>query len=235
MKIEDDNNPKSPKAVGKRIRYIRDELLGLSRSKFAEKHKNKKITKDALQNWEEARFKGLKVHHVDLLAQAFEEEGVICNRDWLLDGTGDPPRLRSYLDQFMEETTRPIILPVQLKSDEEAIAAELRAFRECHVDAVDAIVSDNALAPCYLPGDYVAGIRYIGTDIEKAIGLPCIVQTQTGQVVTRKVEAGSIDGHFNLLSFKQTTTSENYTMSNVKLFSAAPIIWIRKPLSSFKR
>ncbi|MDF2868141.1 MAG: hypothetical protein K0S11_1611 [Gammaproteobacteria bacterium] len=234
----DDNNPNSAKARGSRLRYIREELLGLSRNKFAERHKEKKLTINNLQNMEDARFKGMKVEHVELLLPALEEEGIICSKAWLLEGTGDPPRFRNYLEHFTGENVaskKNNELIGQEKLEDTAIAAELRAFREGHVDAVDAIISDDALEPCFLTGDYVAGIRYTGVDINQAIGLPCIVQTQTGQVLTRILANGKAEGCYTLAGSKYAT--KDYTLSEVKVFSAAPIVWWRRPLklSSFKR
>lgn len=235
MTINDGIDPSSPQACGRRIKYIRDELLGLSRNKFAEKHKNKSITKDALNNWEEARYKGLKIHHLEILIKAFEEEGVIVDRSWLLNGIGEIPKLRTYLDKSLKESVGSKAAMVQERSEDEAIAAELRTFRENHLDAVDAIIADNAMAPFYLPGDYVAGIRYIGANIENAIGLPCIIQTQSGQVVVRKLDLGTMKDHFNLVGFEQNPTRDKYRINDIRLFSAAPIIWIRKPLAYLKR
>lgn len=231
----DNSNPNSAKARGQRLRYIREEMLGLSRKKFAERHANKKITVNNLQNVEDARFKGMKIEHVELLLPALEEEGIVCSKSWLLEGVGDPPRFRSYLEQFTgeEPTQRTSEVAVHDKPDDAAIAIELRAFHECHVDAVDAIVSDDALDPYFLTGDYVAGIRYTGDAIKNAIGLSCIIQTQTGQVFTRKLAMGKAKGYYTLTASE--FAKKSYTISDVKLFSAAPIIWWRRPLSLIKR
>lgn len=231
-----DNNSNSAKTRGKRLRYIREEMLGLSRNKLAERHKAKKLTINNLQNMEDGRFKGMKVEHVELLLPALEEEGIICSKSWLLEGTGEPPRFRSYLEHFTGENPslkRPTEIITQDKSDDSAIAIELRAFRECHIDAVDAIISDDGLAPCFLAGDYVAGVRYTGSNIKEAIGLACIIQTQTGQVLTRKLTAGNVEGYYTLTG--TGLSKKNHTVTNVKLFSAAPIIWWRRPLALIKR
>lgn len=233
----DDSNSNSAKARGKRLRYIRENMLGLSRNKFARRHKDKKLTINNLQNMEDGRFKGMKVEHVELLMPILEDEGIICSKFWLLEGTGEAPRFGSYLEQISGENPTPAQpsteLNAQDKPDEIAIAIELRAFRECHIDAVDAIISDDALGPCFLNGDHVAGVRYTGTEIVKAIGLPCIIQTQTGQVLIRKLNAGHAEGYYNLTG--ASAANKQYTIIDIKLFSAAPIIWWSRPLATIKR
>lgn len=223
MTNEQQKNPSSAQARGKRLRYIRKDLLRLSRGAFEFRHKDLKITEASLQNWEEARYKGLKEEHIDRLLEAFKREGLICEKYWLLDEIGNPPSYEKLLHH-------PILLEKkEVPSEVEMIARELRLFRESHIDAVDAIVSDEGLSPWCKPGDYVAGVRYIGKDIKKVIGLPSIIQTQSGQIFIRKIEKGTGD------TFKLISTNPKFNENHEEhLFSVAPIIWWRRPLSSIE-
>lgn len=231
-----DDSPQSPKARGQRLRYIREELLGFSRRKFAERHKDKKLTINNLQNMEDGRFKGMKIEHIELLIPALKDEGIQCSKRWLLEGIGDPPKFYSYAESSLQDDSgqgRPANLVLQTQSDDIAIAAELRIFREYHFDAIDAVVSDAALEPCIFKGDYVAGIRYTGEAIKEALNCFCIIQMQDGRVLTRKLMPGDTEGLYTLVGFKPN--QKKHTILNVKIFSAAPIIWHRIPLLFFKR
>jgi transcriptional regulator with XRE-family HTH domain len=200
-----------------RIRYLR-KLLDFSREKFAKRHG---ISPGSLQNWEDVRYGGLTENGAQQLLQAFQNEGLNCTLEWLLFGHGIAPQPRSLLDQF---TTYPTY-----KTDEELLAEELQLFLNIHSNPVDARVMDDALAPYYVPGDHVAGEKLFNSSVEKAIGLPCIAQTQAGEVLLRIVQPGSQTGLYHLTSSNPAATVSNAFLADVKLFSAAPIIWIRKP------
>lgn len=199
-----------------RIKYLRKKLLDLSRPKFANKHG---IAKGSLQNWEDVRYGGLTENGAYQLVRAFQAEGINCTVDWLLHGIGETPVRQTLLDTFL--------LQPEVKADETMLAEELQVFYRLHQNAVDAIVSDDALSPCYMPGYHVAGEKLFSHDINKAVGLPCIVQTQTGMLLIRMVQKGTIPEHYTLTCTNPETNELDLT--DIKLFSAAPIIWIRKP------
>jgi HTH-type transcriptional regulator, cell division transcriptional repressor len=229
MTTEPKQNLSSPKARGKRLHYIRKELLRLSRHALQERHKDLKISERSIENWETARFKGLKEEHVERLLRAFKREGVICEKYWLLDGEGSPP--------IFEGAFRQISTSTDTKESHEAseitkITQELRSFKASYIDAVDAIVQDDGLAPCFRPGEWVAGIRHIGDDIKNVAGSLCIVQTQEGATLIRKVEKGEKEGLFNLTATNPNFKDNMPSQENIELLSAAPIIWWRKPLKT---
>ena len=236
MHIENLRQGDSIEIRGQRVKYIRETILGLSRNKFSQRHKDLELTVSTLQNWEDARYGGLTEKGGRKLIEAFAREGVQCSLQWLLFGTGEaPPEARDFnlvIENITAKQAVQILADTGNKSltDEESIAKELRYFRELHVDAIDAIVSDDGLSPYFEPGDCVAGIRLNGQDIRKAIGLPCIIQTQLGQVLVRKLEAGSQMGYYTLLCTNPHTQVKDIKATEVKLFSAAPIVWLRKPI-----
>lgn len=227
----------SQEARGIRARYIREKVLGLSRNKFSKRHKDLELTVSTLQNWEDARYGGLTEKGARKLIEAFAKEGINCSLQWLLFGIGDaPPEIRDFnlvVANIVGSKATADFPPSNLPrvTDEESIAKELRYFRELHVDAIDAIVNDDGLCPYVEPGDCVAGIRLTGQDIHRAIGFNCIIQTYTGQILVRKLEAGSEPGLFTLICTNLDTQVSDAKLLNVKLFSVAPIIWLRKPQS----
>ncbi len=233
--IKDLANSDSQEVRGLRVRYIRDKILGLSRNKFSKRHKALEITVSTLQNWEDARYGGLTEKGARKLIEAFACEGIQCSLQWLLFGIGEaPPEARDYnlivSGISTTKSSRDFTSETHVSfNDEETIAKELRYFHELHADALDAIVSDDGLSPYFEPGDYVAGIRLVGQEINKAIGLNCIVQTQQGQILVRKLEAGSQPGYYTLIC-TNPHTNEAQKLLDMKLFSVAPIVWLRKPI-----
>jgi hypothetical protein len=218
------NNPmnqSSKEERGKRLRYIRDEMLRMSRREFSNRHLDLKISQHALHNWEEARFSGLNETHANIILKALKKENVSCDKDWLLYGQGNPPTFNALNE----------IATIGKFKETEIIANELRIFRASYVDAVDAIISDECLSPCFLTGDHVAGVRYTGNNIRKALGKVCIIQTYDGKVLIRKVTIGESDDFYNLLSTHPDFKNAHYELFDIQLFSAAPIHWWRRPFS----
>ncbi len=223
----------SQEARGSRARYIRDKILGLSRNKFSKRHKDLELTVSTLQNWEDARYGGLTEKGARKLIEAYAREGIQCSLQWLLFGIGDaPPEVRDF--NLIVENKATAQFPqsnASLVADEESIVKELRYFRELHIEAIDAIVNDDGLSPYFEPGDCVAGIRLTGQAINKAIGLNCIIQTHLGQILIRKLEAGTQPNLYTLTCTNHEAQVPEPQLFDVKLFSVAPIIWLRKPLS----
>lgn len=198
----------------KRIRYLREEIVNLSREKFGEKHN---ISRHSLQNWEDLRYGGLTENSAYILLQAFRAEGIDCDIDWLLYGEGIDPTAK----KVCRDTNYTNM------SDEAILTEELQLFYKLHPNAVDALIIDDAMQPYLSPRDRVAGERLFNNDLAKAVGLICIVQTQSGDSLVRLVQQGAATNHYSLVCSNPTLNQP--TIENTKLFSAAPIIWIRKP------
>lgn len=210
-----EKNPPTPDDIerAKRIRYLRDNVLKLSRAAFCQKHN---ISPYTLQNWEDLRYGGLTDKSVKMLVTAFQAEGIDCDSDWLLYGEGKDPVLRSWLS------------PLQ-QSDTALITEELKVFHQLHRHAVDTIIGDDGLGPCFMPGYRVAGKKLFNQNINKALELPSIVQTQDGLILTRLIKASAIPEHYTLACSNSQTSVSEPILKNVKLLYAAPIIWSRRP------
>jgi phage repressor protein C with HTH and peptisase S24 domain len=77
--------------LGKRIRFVREEVLGLrSQEEFADFIGN--VTRGAVGNWEQG--KGIKMDNLRLIST---KAGV--SFDWLANATGDPPRIIRFGDK----------------------------------------------------------------------------------------------------------------------------------------
>lgn len=205
----------SPEARARRIRYVRESVLGVSREQFSVKSK---ISASSLQNWEQERNKGLTEAGARRLVQAFREEGADCTVEWLLYDIGEKPST-----PFSKATMKEL-----LKSpDEEIISKELKLFHELNPHSIDAVISDDGMSPIFWPGDYVAGKRYVGEDIKKTIGLPCIVELDTGELWVRMLEVGEEENTFNLYCANPNALTKKI-YRNVEVKSSAPVLWMRR-------
>lgn len=200
----------TPFARGERIRRLR-ESLGLSREEFGNQFG---IPSGSMQNWEDARYDGLSKVSANKLINAFRKSGIEVTLEWLFYGEGDNPLSLS-----------PNQIPsASFSATEEAlIAQELRLFHQHNIETTDMIVADSSMVPAFLPGDWVAGKRYFEKDIERAIHHACIVQTLDGQILLRIIKSSQQEGFYDLL----TLNSES-VVKNMKLFSAAPVLWMRR-------
>ncbi len=204
---------------GERVKQLR-ESLGLSRKMLCDKYKDKYgLSFGTLQSWEDSRWGGLTEKGAGKLNQAIREEGIEdLTIDWLMEGIGLSPLSYSRLKINKPNTAIEI----------EKIKHELQVFHKLHENAVDMMVADNGMFPYLNPGDIVAGIKYLGNEIIKAAGSHSIIQTLDGTVLIRLLEHGDTSNLYNLICVNPTTTVAQQVIENVQIFSAAPIIWIRK-------
>ncbi len=207
----------SSEARSKRMKYVRKKL-GLTQQDMEDKYH---IPVKSLQNWERVRYAGLSEKGAERLSSAFITEGLQSDTTrlitWLLYGEGADPTIRT----SSVPTQNPMANDL---SEEGKIAEELKLFHSHHTAALDAIVVDHGLAPLLSPGDRVAGIRYSEDEIDKTIGLPAIVKTQSGEILIRIIEKAQKDKQYDLIC----THPDMPKVKNIKILLAAPIIWIRK-------
>lgn len=232
MVIMDEYKPMShdsAKERGKRVRYVRTELLHVSRNTLVTKHKDL-LSMSAIQNWEDGRYGGLTEKGAKKLIEAFAQENIDCSLQWLLYGTGSPPLSLSDIARFSPNLSHIVADRQPVSTDEEAIDKELRFFKAIHSDTMDVIVRDDGLSPILTIGDYVAGLRWTGKEINQAIGQLCIIQTYEGLLLTRKLEEGTQPGCYKLICTNPDALLSFSVINDVKLFSVAPIVWIRRPL-----
>ena len=222
-----DENDASPIERGKRLRYLRDDLLRLSRSRFGNLFN---IPGGTIQTWEDARHGGLSEKGAKKIVQGLQDEGIDCRLEWLLFGFGEQPRSNF---PWSAMNTSPKLESQSESTNEHSsvkagIIQELQLFRQHYSNAIDTIVPDDAMMPSLFPGDYVAGDRYFDHDIIKTIGLPCIVQLMNGYTLVRIVEKEGKDGGHNLSCINPYPSDQPSILHDVTLFSAAPILWVRR-------
>jgi hypothetical protein len=204
----------SPIEKAKRLKRVRN-LANLTRKYITEQFH---INMETYKGWEIARHGGLSRKGALKVCEIVKTRGVTCTPEWLLHGTGQGPKLT----EVFEEGTDIEFPAYSRDKEKEQIFRELNCFRNFQINTIDIIMQDDSMTPYYANGDVLAGIKRY-RKIHNVVGHLCIVQTRDGRVLVRKVEAGTEDGLYNLV-----TLHPHHVENNVKLISAAPVIWIRR-------
>jgi hypothetical protein len=187
-------------------------LAGLSRKAMGEGEAA--IHADTYKGWEFSRFGGLTEKGAQKVVDKLKVHGVTCSVSWLLYGLGSPP-FENHAVGLKE---------VEFESDASQIARELQSFM-VQKGAITLCIQDEWMAPWYLPGDIVAGVKVdASTPIKE--GFDAIVQLPSGEVVLRKLYRATGVGVYNLLTHK----SDGPLITEVKLGFIAPVLWWRRSL-----
>ncbi len=227
------NIEKTLASPGDRLRRAR-VLAGLTtRREFEKKHR---ISANTLQGWEQGK-NPLSEKGAKRVVEAFNHEGLICTPEWLLYGTGMPPRPYEMLRVGMNAQAA-----LDLNSDidqlnlreEESIYKETQLFKEQYPGSIVIAVTDDSMLPYFKEGDYVGGVQVANEDIAKFVNELCILELDSNLILPRLLQKGSRDGHLYTAScMNPTSKSAPLNLIDVKVVSAAPIIWHRRKLSSF--
>lgn len=211
----------------KRIKQLR-EMTGLSRRDFSKKAG---IPHSSLQYWEnpeETEYK-ITLDAAQRLLIALRNFGVQCSEEWIQTGEGPSPYIINAIaierSVLKEKTAK---LDIGEGAENKDIEQELNLFLQKNKDAVATIIFDDAMSPRYIIGEVVAGIRVYETEMEKIAGWDCIVLTQDGDIYVRTLMKGSLTDHYNLIPCNPNTAALKAILKDVKLVSAAPIIWTRR-------
>ena len=207
-------------ARAKRVASLR-QLTGLSRRAFAERYG---VAPGTLQHWENG-VPTISQQGAKRLIKALASGGIHCGLEWLIYGIGNPPQLPHALSVGHPQQPRST-----LSNDLETrfVAEELALFQSHYAGAIEMVVADDGMLPAYRVGDVIAGIRHYQHDIERLIGLDCIVFTESSDLLLRQVRRSHIQGYYNLACLNPNTTVAKPTLYDIKLVSAAPVMWLRR-------
>ncbi|HAU0227414.1 TPA: helix-turn-helix transcriptional regulator [Legionella pneumophila] len=207
----------STSEMGQRIKRAR-MLAGLSRRDLEEKHG---VSIHTLQSWELGR-NPLNQAKAANLVEILHQYDVSCSIDWLLEGRGKGPSVIENEFKnfpFLEEAVGGLL------ATEQAIQKEIDFFKSNNPNAVVIMVSDDAMEPEYMPGDFIGGIKFIDRDKKgECVGHDCIVETTDGMFFRRLIK--SEDKHLLVCNNNRTTVSDP-VISADSILSIAPVIWHR--------
>ena len=214
---------------GDRLRRARI-LAGIAtRREFEIKYQ---ISANTLQGWEQGK-NPLSKKGAKRIIEALKTEGVICSLEWLMNGTGVPPRPfeMNHNDITSESDLENFLSHVNLQ-EEQAIYQELQAFKSHNPNPIIITVSDDAMEPQFRAGDYVGGIRLNkAEDIAAHLGEPCIVELADHTILPRYIHADSESGTYTLSCTNFQSKAAPLNIFNARIISAAPILWHRRKLN----
>lgn len=209
-------------ARANRVRSLR-KMTQLSRLEF---QKRFGIAAGTLQHWEDAQKNGLSIKGAQRLSQVLKQLNIYCTVEWLMSGKGSSPQRLPNADTLLSPANK--VLAVQESHEIESIATELSLFTQHYPEVINTIVSDDAMEPRFVTGEYVAGIRRYRQAIHELVGQDCILVTNDGELLVRRIKAMEAPGFYTISCLNLNTTVARPFLYNVELVSAAPIIWARR-------
>lgn len=217
-------NVELKKERGKRVRVVRS-MSGLSIAEFA---REIGVTDRAIIGWEGGKIGGLTEKGAEKIATVIKSFGVICSSVWLMHGMGTQPILTN------EIYNKPIFSEINsTKNNKEiitpnsAVKNEIACFHKNNLSAVTLQIIDDSMEPFLHLNDIAGGKRLFANKIQKALHKNCILETEENQILCRYLTEGSMPNTFNLNCLNPKTSAQPITLNNVKLISAAPVIWTR--------
>ncbi|MDR2766331.1 MAG: hypothetical protein LBB63_02605, partial [Holosporaceae bacterium] len=157
--------------------------------------------------------------------------GVYCAYEWLLTGSGMPPRNMDEVERSMFLMDGSEVPPERLASKyagvyippflDEDVRRELSFFISLHERAIFHIMEESFLNGRYRRSDCVAGVE---ADPQKLVGEVVIGQEQNGKTVICRLLSITDDGCS--VFFSKTRPKEKVSLSR-----AAEILWHRRSLS----
>lgn len=216
---------------GERLRRAR-VLAGLAtRREFEAKYR---ISANTLQGWEQGK-NPLSEKGAKRVVEAFNNEGLLCTLEWLLYGTGMPPRpyemLRMGVNTNLKRLTQNL---EQLNlEEEERIYRETQLFREQYQGSIVLSIVDDSMLPYFKEGDHVGGVQVPNQDMHHYLNELCILELENNVILPRLLQKGSRDDVYTVSCTNPTSKSAPLNLIDVKIISVAPIIWHRKKLSGF--
>jgi len=223
------NIDKSLSTSGERLRRAR-VLAGLTTRREFEKKYN--ISANTLQGWEQGK-NPLSEKGAKRVVEAFKWEGLICSVDWLIHGTGMPPRPYDMLNAGMRNGgTTDTVLSEQNIREEEIIYRETQIFKEQNPNSIIITIADDAMEPYYGIGDYIGGVQVFKDEMDRFIGNMCVVELENNVIVPRLLQKGTKAGTYNICCTNPKTSASPLNYYDATVISAAPILWHRRKIST---
>lgn len=193
---------------GKRIMHVR-KLSGLSRSGFQDASN---ISQHTIQSWELEK-SILTEKGAAKLAEAINQLGITCSKQWLLSGKGPSPSLQTSKESSLDNKL--------------TIDKEIETFLQFNDEAIVVATPDDGVDPYISKGTYVGGIKT--QQYSNLINKICIVETNDERTLIRKLMK---DGDGVILVCTNPSTKQLPVLKNIKLKYAAQIIWQRIDIGS---
>ena len=192
------------------------------------------VSVSTYKGWENARFGGIPLKRAVLLTDTFQAEGIKSSVNWLIHGAGDQPKkiLCYQITQFKEAIAGSAKQQSPEAIEQLRIKAELEFF--CNNNdwtTLSLIVPDDAMAPYFLPGDFVAGVKVLHENFDATVGLNCIARTKNNKILLRQIQKSSTKDLFTLLCLNPNC-KQQFILHDAELVDIAPVLWFRRNATS---
>ena len=204
-------------SVRERVLYAR-QLVFRHRGNFCKKYGISSSTLSQV----EGGFIKLSASFAKKLVSAFQEEGLACSAEWLMDGVASPPTLLTDLSKEVEADT-----DVTSGLDEDRrLLMESLYFETLNKNSIVYRITQKDSHGIFSVGDYIGGIR-IYDKFDTLIGRRVIAELDDGSSLVGFLAKGSVKNRYSLIPFD---LQENPIQHNINLKSGAIIVWHRKKL-----
>ena len=214
--------------AGERLRRARI-LAGIAtRREFEKKYQ---VSANTLQGWEQGK-NPLSRKGAKRMIEALKTEGLMCSLEWLIDGSGVPPRqFEMLVNELTSDTDLEKLFNAVDFQEEQAIYQELQTFKTHNPNPIIITVSDDAMEPQFRYDDYIAGTRLTKPeDIQRYFGYACIVELSDHTILPRCLQIGSEPNTYTLSCTNYQSKAATLNIFNARILSAAPVLWHRRKL-----
>lgn len=208
---------KEEKDCGKRVR-IAITMCGMKFPAFGKKYKISFSHLYAIEKGERL----LNKKTAERIANGVRQEGYACTARWLLTGNDNPPiKDKIKTNEMGEDEALLSTLSPEIK-----VMKEAAFFRKLYVDSIVSCMLDDGMEPFYSIGDYIGGC--FAKNIKDTIGKDCIITTQDGEELIRRLLKGSKPGVYTLMCLNPFTKVNPPILFDRTIKAVAPVIWHRR-------
>jgi len=209
-----------PQLKGRRLRMVR-ALTGFSRQELYQKIG---IATSTIDTWESGRVE-LTEKSAVRVCEAFQKVGIFCTSEWLLTGTGNPPRIMKDIEKSVpineaidskEFSANDIFKSVPFLDED--IRRELNFFVNLHKNTLFHIVEEDFMNSRFKKSDCVAGEI---EDIQNLEGRIIIAKVSEEKTVLCKLLRNCPNQESEVFFGKNTPNKK------IKIMQAADVIWHR--------
>ena len=210
-------NDETNKDCGKLVR-IAITLCGLKLPAFGKKYRISFSHLYAIEKGE----RPLNQKTAERISSGVRQEGYSCTIKWLLKGEGLPPLKEEIKANELDESDSIL----SALSPELKVMKEASFFQQLYSNSIVSCVLDDGMEPFYSIGDYVGGS--FSENIKDVIGKDCIIITQEGEQLVRRLLKGSKTGYYTLVCMNPLTKESPPILFDHTIKTVAPIVWHRR-------
>jgi SOS-response transcriptional repressor LexA len=173
----------------------------------------------SLSSWESGS-SPINEKNIHKIISMLATEGLICSKEWLLEGRGEAPYL--YSTQVKEGEKKPSFD----LTDQFLFFKEIESFKKLHPEMLITLVKDDSMLPFLKTGDYVGGHVLSKNEYEREQGNICIVETEKGEYLIRQLFIRDQDKI--LLLPKNPSPEHNFLLLEQEPLKIAPVTFMRR-------